>query len=117
MRDIRLDEYHDLLIGNGDLVVCEGIVETAQALRIALLTCRYEWFLDGTLGVPWTDGMFWKSWTRAQKELEIKGQALSVEGIRSITRIVYGFDRTKKATLFKISAQSNLGPLTEDLGA
>jgi hypothetical protein len=52
--DLKLDPVtHDLVIEGGDAVLITGLEETAQAIRVALLTFAAEWYLDRSIG--WMD--------------------------------------------------------------
>lgn len=55
MNDLLLDDAtHDLTISNGDFQLLNNEAKVAkQTLKINLLHCKGEWFLDNTYGVPY----------------------------------------------------------------
>lgn len=111
MRDQKLDRYHDLAIENNDFAAVEGLPEMVQAVRIAILTIKYEWWLDGTIGVPWNHGMFQPFVTQAEKELHVKKSVLSVEGVTSVDQLTYSHDQELRSDLISLSAETIEGTI------
>jgi len=111
MIDQKLDEYHDLLLKDGDFDRVSGPLEIAQAVRIKLLTVRYENWLDGTDGIPWNDGMFWHTMTEAEKKMWISGQILSVRGVTGIKELTYSEDKVNRAPLIRVEIETEAGPV------
>lgn len=102
MRDWKLDEYHDLAIDGNDMAVVDGLDEMVQACRVALLTVKYEYWLDGNLGVPWNHGMFWPWTTQAEKELHVRHALYTVTGVTNVGGLVYSDDKENKSSLVQL---------------
>lgn len=51
--DLLLDSSGDLVIENGDLGLVRGLDGIAQCIRVAVLLCRGEWFLNLDAGIPY----------------------------------------------------------------
>jgi hypothetical protein len=111
MIDQKLDDHHDLAYENGDFPRVSGSLEVAQAVRIKLLTVRYENWLDGTDGVPWNDGMFWHTMTEATKKTWISGQILSVFGVTGLSKLTYSEDKENHAPLIQVAIETAEGPV------
>lgn len=116
MRDLKLDEYHDLTVENGDLQIVDGLDEMVQACRIALLTVRYEYWLDGTLGVPWNHGMFWPWTTQEEKELHVRQALLGVTGVTSVKNLVYSDDVANKSSLIQVDQVETVEGIITGIG-
>ena len=57
--DIRLDsETNDLIVEENDLVLNDGQESVRQHLEVRLRTFLGEWFMDRTVGVPYTQQLF-----------------------------------------------------------
>ena len=112
MRDLKLDEYHDLAIENDDFQYVEGLDEIVQACRVALLTIKYEYWLDGNEGIPWNNGMFWVWTTQEEKELYVRQQLLAVEGVVSVERLLYSYDSENRSALIEVDINTTEGLIT-----
>lgn len=97
MIDLALDvTTHDLIVKNNDLVFYDGAERVRQHLSIKLRLWRGEWFLDDTFGTPYLTDILGKQISLAGSIAALKTSILEVDGVESITRFEYVFNRAER---------------------
>ncbi len=81
MSMFKQDASGDIVIENNKFVLIDGKTEIAQRLRQNLLTLFGEWFLDGTIGLPWLQEIFEKNTPARQIDDLIKKEVLGTRGV------------------------------------
>ena len=113
MMDLKLDGYHDLLIRDGRLVLVEGANQTAQQIKIALLTFFGEWFMDTTIGVPYFEQVLIKSPEKAKIENVFRRKILEVTNVKRVLALKTEFDRQARALMVSFEVQINNGVIRD----
>lgn len=100
MKDLLLDDDHDLEVVDNDFAWAEENKEIQQAGRIYTWTFSGEWYWDTRLGLPWLDGLLDVSvFTALQRDTILKRNFLSVPGTTAITRYEPRSDQINRATI------------------
>lgn len=100
--NLLLDGNHDLAMVGGQLSVSGGL---AQRIDCRLRTIMGEWWLDGSIGVPYFTEIFKKS-----PDLVVVRQALltviqAVPGVAHVDSLVLDFDRRNRSLAVTFSAR------------
>lgn len=82
MRSFKIDDDGDLEFSEGSPVFVESSDALAQRTRSRLRTVRGEWFLDESIGLPFSP-----------TEADIRTEIEAVEGIDAVTSLSIDFDR------------------------
>jgi len=88
LKDIQLNNSHDIEIVNNDLAVVSGLNATVQSIRQRFWLFQGEWFLDETAGVPYLQQIFVKGVRLAVVRnilLRVLASTVGVESIRRFT--------------------------------
>ena len=86
MNDLLLDNSHDIIIENGDLLLVNKEAQmAAQAVKINLLTIRGEWWENLSLGIPYLQSILRKG---AAKEFVDTIMKQAIEDSYNISRVV-----------------------------
>lgn len=101
MTDLKLDDNHDLLIRDGRLVLVEGANQTAQQIKIALLTFFGEWFMDTTIGLPYFEQVLIKSPEKAKIENVFRKKILDVANVKRMLAMNMAHPQTVCIALLK----------------
>ena len=89
--DVKLDSStHDLALSGGDLVIITEELDTAQSIKIRLLTIAGEWFQDDTIGWIDEDRVFGKGVSLAYIRSKLLGV---IEGTPGVLAGSCSFDR------------------------
>jgi hypothetical protein len=113
MIDIALDPItNDLCIKNNDLCIVEGAERVRQQLFIKLRLWTKTWFLDPEFGTPYMDNVLGKQIGVNTAIAMIKKSILEVEGVQSITRFDYVFDRALRTLKIDFDVYSRYGIIT-----
>lgn len=92
---IAIDQStNDLQIAaDGNLVMVRDAHAVGQHARQRLQTFEGEWFLDGTVGVPWLTQILGKGYDPALSEAVVKATLLATDGVIDITSFSVGFNQ------------------------
>lgn len=113
MLDIALDAVtHDLIKNDFDLVIYDGAEQVRQQLAIKLKLWRGEWFLDTEFGTPYYESILGKRLTLGGAVAALKQSILEVEGVKSITRFEYTFNRSARTLDVDFDVMSRYGLIT-----
>lgn len=83
---------NDLQIAaDGNLVLVKDAHAVGQHARQRLQTFEGEWFLDGTVGVPWLTQILGKGYDPALSEAVVKATLLATDGVTDITSFAVSF--------------------------
>lgn len=86
MRDVLLNDAHDLELIGGDLVITsESRQEVGQHIKQRLLAIKGEWFLDQNLGLPWFDTILGKHSNLDIVEALLRSQIVGTPGVVTLT--------------------------------
>lgn len=114
MIDLKLNANHDLEITD-DLQLIEGRLEVLQSTKITLLFIQTEWVFDFTLGIPWLTDMFDIEVAQMEKRKNIIKDLQNVIGLRRLIAFEYNVDDVNKGALVSFSAETNFGPITNEV--
>ena len=112
MRYRKLDANGDYTVGlgaGGFLVNSPACV--AQAVQTALLLVQGEWFLDTTVGVPWSTKILGYG-TTPTYDLAIKEAILGAEGVTSITSYSSSLDPATRRLTVTADISTEFGTTT-----
>ncbi len=111
VRDLLLDDDHDIALSGADL----GLVSDGDAIRqaadIHLQFFAEEWFLDLTAGVPWFQSILVKNPNIPAITEIFKAELLSVTGILDVSQMGVSYTAATRTMLVNWSATSDLGEL------
>lgn len=97
MIDLALDPLnHDLLIQDNDLVFLDGAERVRQHIDVKLKLWQGEWFLDTEFGTPYLASILSKQISLAAAVAALKASILAVDGVQTITRFDYTFNRSAR---------------------
>jgi len=113
MIDLALDPLtHDLYLLDNDLVMMDGAERVRQHLAIKLKLWTGEWFLDTEFGTPYTAEILGKQISLAGSVASLKTSILSVDGVESITRFTFDFNRSARDLSVDFDVQTPFGLIT-----
>ena len=96
MIDFALDG-DDLAIVNNDLTMVDGAERVRQHLQIKLRLWTSEWFLDTEFGTPYLSAILGKQLSLGASVAALKKSILEVDGVQTITRFDYQFNRSTRS--------------------
>lgn len=97
MIDLALDPLtHDVLIQDNDLVFLDGAERVRQHIDVKLRLFAGEWFLDTEFGTPYLASILGKQISLAAAVAALKASILEVDGVQTITRFDYTFNRSAR---------------------
>jgi hypothetical protein len=114
MKDILLNENHDMEITD-DFHIIEGRLEVLQSTKIVLLFIQGEWVFNFVLGVPWLTDMFDIEVANIQKRKNIVVELNNVIGLRTLKAFEFNIDDINKGALVSFSAETNFGPISNEV--
>ena len=86
LKDIQLNNVHDIEIIDNDLAIVSGLNATVQSIRQRYWLFQSEWFLDETAGVPYLQQIFVKGVRLAVVRNILLRVLASTEGVASVRR-------------------------------
>ena len=113
MKDLKLDSQHDLLIRNGQLVLVDGVNQTAQQIKIALLTFLGEWFMDTSVGLPWFEQNLIKQPEKAKVENIFRKKVLEVKDVLRVIEMSLEVERQSRALIVSFKAETSNGLISD----
>lgn len=103
----------ELVLERGSFVLVTGKDAVAQAIASHLKAFRGEWFLDGSIGVPyWTEVLGRKRPNLAAIEHRLRAEILSVGGVTGITSFSLSFDPAARQLSGRFTASTEYGDVT-----
>jgi len=113
MIDLALDPLtHDLYLTNNDLVLLDGAERVRQHLAIKLKLWQGEWFMDTEFGTPYTAEILGKQISLAGSVAALKASIMAVDGVQSITRFTFDFNRSARALNVEFDVKTPYGLIT-----
>ena len=82
-------------------MLVEGANQTAQQIKIALLTFFGEWFMDTTIGVPYFEQVLIKSPEKAKIENVFRKKILDVANVKRVLAMNIAHPQTVCVALLK----------------
>lgn len=116
MTDLKLDDNHDLLIRDGRLVLVEGANQTAQQIKIALLTFFGEWFMDTSIGLPYLSDVLIKNSAQTKLESIIRFEILKVKNVAKIKSLKLVINRKERILNIQFEVQTSRGSIKDEIG-
>jgi len=111
--DIALDKVtHDLVLTNNDLVMLDGAERVRQHLAIKLKIWVGEWFMDTEFGTPYLSDILGKQVSLAGSVAALKKSISEVDGVQSITRFEFDFNRSSRSLNVDFDVQTPFGIVT-----
>ena len=110
MIDFALDDL-DLAIENNDLVMIDGAERVRQHVEIKLKLFAGEWFLDTEFGTPYLSDILGKQISLGASVAALKKSILEVDGVQTITRFDYTFNRAARNLDVDFDVQTPYGNL------
>ena len=110
MIDFALDDL-DLAIENNDLVMIDGAERVRQHVEIKLSLWAGEWFLDTEFGTPYLSDILGKQISLGASVAALKKSILEVDGVQTITRFDYTFNRAARNLDVDFDVQTPYGNL------
>jgi hypothetical protein len=112
MIDLALDPItHDLDLQNNDLYFLDGAERVRQHLAIKLKLFSGEWFLDTEFGTPYLASILGKQVSLAASVAALKASIMAVDGVDTITRFDYTFNRSDRNLEIDFEVQTPYGNL------
>ena len=113
MIDLALDPItHDFQIVNNDLFLLDGADRVRQHLTIKLRLWTGEWFLDTEFGTPYLTDILGKQISLAGSVAALKASILAVDGVETITRFEYVFNRSARNLDVNFDVRTPYGLIT-----
>jgi len=110
--DIALDKVtHDLVLIDNDLVMLDGAERVRQHLAIKLKLWVGEWFMDTEFGTPYLSDILGKQISLAGSVAALKKSISEVDGVQSITRFEFDFNRSARNLDVNFDVQTPYGNL------
>jgi hypothetical protein len=110
MIDFALNNF-DLAIQNNDLIMIDGAERVRQHLQIKLRLWAGEWFLDTEFGTPYLTDILGKQISLGASVAALKKSILEVDGVQTITRFDYTFNRSARNLDVDFDVQTQYGNL------
>lgn len=112
MRDLYLNVNGDVELSNGDLRTVDGNDSIQQAIGLALMLFKGEWFLDEALGVPYYESILVKAPNlNAIREI-FRQKLISVSGVLAIVQLDLSFDRSSRTLSLTWKVTTDTGELS-----
>lgn len=110
-------QMRNLKVVNGELVFAGGSLETVsgkesirQSVECRLRTVRGEWFLDGSLGVPYFDGILGAKNPKLEAARAIlRQEILATPGVTGLVSLTTSFDASNRSLTVAFVASSDAG--------
>ena len=114
--DLKINlDTNDLIIADGDLVLCSGTYLIMQTLQTKLLTFYGEWFLDTTFGVKYLSDVLVKSPDLPKIKSLLKDSILNTTGVTKIVSIDFNYDARNRTLDVKFVADTIYGQITQSI--
>lgn len=113
MIDLLIDNFSDdLILQDNDLVMVNGAEMVRQNISIKLKLFAGEWFLDTEFGTPYLASILGKQISLAAAVAALKASILAVDGVQTITRFDYTFNRSARNLNVDFDVQTPYGLIT-----
>lgn len=109
MIDFRIEGGKIIFDKNGDIQYVAGAERVRQQIEFRLSLWRGTWFLDENFGTPYLQRILGKRISLDGVIAEFRTQILQVEGVQSITRLDYAFDRRQRALSITLECSTDYG--------
>lgn len=109
--DIELDDSHDLLVENFDLVLVDQVERVRQQIEIKLKLWRGEWFLDTEFGTPYLQEILGKQVSLSGAITALQTSVLEVQNVRKFLNFTYDFNQRERTFTVDFTVDSTFGPI------
>lgn len=110
-RDFKLDASGDLAFEGGDLVLEVGVASIASDLHARLQTFRGEWFLDGSIGIPFFDQVLVKQPNMTAIRALLRTEILDTPGIADVLELTTNYDNATRTLALSFRATTDTGEI------
>ncbi len=100
----------------GELVFAAGVLQLTteqdairQAAECRLRTFRAEWFLDGSIGMPWVEQVLGRKAAAAPIRTVIRDELLSIPGVTGLASLGLVFDPSARSMAVTFVLQTAAG--------
>lgn len=112
MNDFLLDPLtHDLDTRSLGMKIVSGAEAVIQNIRIKLKLWTGEWFMDTEAGTPYLEDILGKRISLAGALAAIRASIMEVDGVQTITKFDYQFDRKIRKLDFEFEVSTPYGNL------
>ncbi|QAX92346.1 baseplate wedge subunit [Pantoea phage vB_PagM_LIET2] len=109
LMDFRIDGGKIIFDKNGDIEYVMGAERVRQQIEFRLSLWRGTWFLDGNFGTPYLQRILGKSLSLDGVIAAFRTEIMQVEGVTTITRFDYSFDRRRRALSIDLECSTDYG--------
>ena len=112
MRYRQLSSSGDYTFGQGQAnFLINSPAAVAQAVKTRLALWAGEWFLDTTVGTPWTTQVLGKN-TQSLYDMAIRARVLATPGVTSIANYSSSFDSIARSLAVNMTINTQYGSTT-----
>lgn len=112
MIDFRIEGGKIIFDANGDIEYVMGAERVRQQIEFRLSLWQGTWFLDASFGTPYLQRILGKILSLDSVIAEFRAQIMGVEGVQSITRLDYSFDRKRRELNIDLECATDYGIVT-----
>lgn len=109
---------------SGELVFSAGILQLTsgqdairQAAECRLRTFRNEWFLDGSIGVPWFERIFGRKAAAAPVRSVLREELMAIPGVVEVPILDVAFDPADRSLAISFVLQTAAGEVAGSVSA
>lgn len=106
--DISFNDNHDLHLAGSDIAFAEKTDIVKQRLTIRLQFLLEEWFLDNTVGLPYTQFIFEQGSSIEDIYELFRKEIKDTEGVENITKLNLTPDPAEKGLRIDFSVNDNI---------
>lgn len=107
--DFRIEGGKIIFDKNGDIQYVKSAERVRQQIEFRLSLWRGTWFLDGNFGTPYLQQILGKALSLDAVVAAFRTEIMKVEGVESITRFDYSFDRRQRALSINLECNTDYG--------
>lgn len=112
--DLALDvKNHDLLLDGRDLLLIDDAERVAQQIKVALLFCLGEWFLDTKKGVPYLEYVLIKNPNMAHVRQVLYEAISGVPDVMRVSKLDVQLNQRSREAVVSYSAETDFGLVTK----
>jgi hypothetical protein len=109
MIDFRIEGGKIVFSKSGDIQYVMAAERVRQQIEFRLSLWRGTWFLDSEFGTPYLQQILGKGLSLDGVIAAFRTQIMQVEGVQSITRFDYSFDRRQRTLSINLECSTDYG--------
>lgn len=110
--DFKIADGRIALDATGDLIWLMGAERVRQQIEFRLSLWRGTWFLDENFGTPYLQQILGKALSLDAVIAAFRSEIMAVNGVLSITRFDYQFDRRERRLSIDLECSTDYGIIT-----